>query len=222
MCVRNCEVDFNILGYAYYNGFRNGDNWNKKALDVTIFGNENDLTVLRNNQRILKDTMEKFLRPSKSGLLINRIEFVISTNSYDISLPDDSAESFDVLSADIHDAIKKDQPALVLDRLHTYITKYLRKLCNAHSIPVCDERGNFYPLHSLFGLLRRYYERNSAFQSDFVNTTFKASTSVFERFNAIRNDSSYAHVNDVLNKAEAKYVISIITAILQLLKDIDN
>ena len=48
------------------------------------------------------------------------------------------------------------------------------------------------------------------------------SISLFEKFNEIRNNKSYAHDNEVLDNDEAEYVVAIIIAMLNLLKKIDN
>ena len=221
MHIRNCDVDFDDVGLAYYAGLR-GDNWDKHAVDVAIVGREEDVLYLKNVKACLKDKIQRFLRPSKSGLLVRNIDFMISGNALEINLPEEAEESFDILSADIHDAIRKNEPSLVLDRLHTYSVRYIRKLCDTHAIPISDSSKKAYALHSLVGMLSKYYRDNDVFQSDFVSQTLKMSISVFERFNAIRNDNSYAHDNDILNNAEATYVISIITATLQLFQEIEK
>ena len=219
--IRNCNVDFDDVGLAYYAGLR-GDTWDKHAVDVTIIGHEEDIAYLRKKEQILEEKMQKYLRPSKSGLLIRDVDFIVGGDDFEINLPDDTEESFDTLSSDIHDAVRKNEPTLVLDRLHTYSVRYIRKLCRAHSISISDDKSKNYALHSLVGMLGKYYSENISFESDFVEKTLKMSISAFERFNAIRNDSSYAHDNEVLNKAEATYVISIITATLRLFQDIEK
>lgn len=219
--IRNCNVDFDDVGLAYYAGLR-GDNWDKHAVDVSVVGSEEDVSYLEAVKTALKEKMQRFLRPSKSGLLIRNIDFMISGNGIEINLPEETEESFDTLSSDIHDAIRKNEPALVLDRLHTYSVRYIRKLCGAHAIPISDNNNKAYALHSLAGMISKYYRDNNVFQSDFVSQTLKMSISVFERFNAIRNDSSYAHDNDILNNAEATYVITVVTATLRLFQEIEK
>jgi hypothetical protein len=77
----------------------------------------------------------------------------LHTNMDLTTLPNEEAESYEVLSRDIHDAINKGEPTLVLDRLHTYSVHYLRDICRKHDIPVADNKGNYFPLHSLAGSL---------------------------------------------------------------------
>lgn len=49
----------------------------------------------------------------------------------------------------------------------------------------------------------------------------KMSISTFEKYNTIRNDKSYAHDNEVLDKAEAEYVVTIVTATLTLIHKLE-
>lgn len=48
------------------------------------------------------------------------------------------------------------------------------------------------------------------------------SISTFEKYNHVRNQQSYAHDNEVLNNAEAMYVVSVVTATLTLLHEVEN
>jgi hypothetical protein len=219
--VQRCSIDYEDVGLAYYAGLK-GDNWDKKALDFTIEGSESNVNQLKSNDKLLKEVIHKLLRPSKTGFLIRNIDYLIATDDFEIKLPEEQGESFEILSADIYDALGRDEPTLVLDRLHTYSSKYLRDICDKHGISTADDSGNNYPLHSLAGSLAKYYDANNVFESDFVQQTLKMSISTFERYNSIRNNKSYAHDNDVLNKAEATYVVTIITATLTLIHKIEN
>lgn len=218
--IRSCDIDYNNLGYAHYAGI-SGDTWNKEALDLTIIGRKIDIDYLQSRKKDLKEKLQKVLRPSVSGLLIRNIDFIVNEGTAVVDLPQQSEESFEVLSQDIQDAIAKDEPSLVLNRLHTFSTKYLRKICDRHGIQISDG-GDYYPLQSLMGSLVKHYERNGSFQSAFSTQALKMSISTFDKYNAIRNDQSYAHDNTVLNKAEAIYVIEIVTATLRLVNFVED
>ena len=58
-------------------------------------------------------------------------------------------------------------------------------------------------------------------ESEFVEQAIRMSISTFDKYNEIRNEKSYAHDNDVLDKAEATYVVSIVTATLSLINAIE-
>lgn len=60
------------------------------------------------------------------------------------------------------------------------------------------------------------------FKSEFSEQVLKMSISIFEKYNDIRNQKSYAHDNDVLNKSESTYVVSIITTSLTFINNIEE
>ena len=48
------------------------------------------------------------------------------------------------------------------------------------------------------------------------------SISLFDSYNAIRNDKSFAHDNDLLDKREATYVVKILADTLTFIDEIEN
>ncbi|GAA0065845.1 hypothetical protein P5F04_05125 [Clostridium perfringens] len=56
-------------------------------------------------------------------------------------------ESFEVLADSVKKSIELGQPVLALDRLHTYMVKYVRKLCDKHYIKYEKDES----LHSCCG-----------------------------------------------------------------------
>ncbi len=127
-------------------------------------------------------------------------------NSIKLDMPVQE-ETLKTLQEDINNALSRNQPTLVLDRLHTFSIKYLRKVCKDYGITVIDNKGNNLPLHSLAGMLRKHYEKNHVFDSDFVPLAIRNNISLFDKFNAIRNKRSYAHANVVLNNIESEFVV---------------
>ena len=218
--LRHCSLDYQDIGYAHYAGLQ-GDTWNKRALDFSLGGSSGDITVLQQNKRTLIAGLQMMLKPNSTGFLVHDITFFVEENDLDISLPEEKGDTFEVLSEDIRAALEKDQPSLVLDRLHTFSTKLIRDICQKHSIPIAQNNSN-YPLHSLVGALVSYYKANDVLESEFTEQAIKMSISIFERFNSIRNDHSYAHDNDILNKIEARYVVKVISAAISLLYEIES
>lgn len=146
----------------------------------------------------------------------------LQDETYSVQLPYEGEEDFAVLSEDISRALQNEQPELVLDRLHTYAVKYLRKVCETHDIETRDEKGNFFSLQSLAGKLKKCYESIEVLQSGFALQAIKVSISLFESFNTVRNDQSYAHDNRVLQGNEAEYVVRIVSATLNLIEQIEQ
>lgn len=218
--LRHCKIEYEDKGLAYYAGLK-GDNWDKKALDFTFEGSQSNIDFLKPKDQVLKDAIQKLLKPSTTGYLIRNIDYIISDDDFEIILPEEHGESFEILSRDIYEALSRNEPTLVLDRLHTYSTKFFRTICLKHGIFVSDNTGENYPIHSLVGSLAKYYKENKVFESEFANQALKMSISTFEKYNTIRNDKSYAHDNEVLDKAEAEYVVSIVTATLTLIHKLE-
>lgn len=149
------------------------------------------------------------------------IERLDSINT--VSLPDESTEAdFGLLKAAIETNIQNENPELAIDRLHTYSTKFLRRICKKHGISTQNDKGNEYPLHSLVGSLKGWYEKNNYFESEFTIVAISSSISIFVKFNDIRNKQSAAHPNELLNKTEAMYAVKIISETLTFIDEIER
>lgn len=95
-----CTYEYVDVGLAYYAGLRNGDNWNKHALDFTIEGSQNDISIMKQLNSALKDAMRKAIAPENSGYLIRDIYYFSSEDST-LDLPQSNVER---LNADISTA----------------------------------------------------------------------------------------------------------------------
>lgn len=216
----NARLSFNDLGLAFYAGMK-GDNWDKHAVDCNISVLEKDVADLQKNRRTLEVWIQR-LFPSDSGLLVRNIVIIPEIDEENVSLPEVEGDTWDTLSRDINHSLSCGEPALVLDRLHTFSVKLIRELCGLKGITTADDRGNQLPLHSLAGMLVKYYQNNGAFQSEFSLQAMKSSISVFDKYNEIRNDQSYAHDNDVLNEREAMFAVKVMTATISFIYEFEN
>lgn len=156
---------------------------------------------------------------------IEKCQFIcqrLLLNGGAISLPIADDETLQILLGDINRSIAANQPTLVLDRLHTFSTRFLRKTCTDNKIPVADENGNYFSLNSLAGSLRQLYEKDSFIQSRFSLIALRNSVSLFDQYNYIRNNQSYAHDNDVLDDAEAYFAVNSMKDILVLINNIET
>lgn len=131
-----------------------------------------------------------------------------------IELPSKQEDSLQTLLEDINNALARNKPELVLDRLHTFSTKLLRQICTDNEITVTDDKGANLPLHSLAGMLRKKYEQDGLFQSSFTLTALQNSISLFDKYNSVRNNQSYAHDNEVLDTMEAEFAVRIMADLL--------
>ena len=131
-----------------------------------------------------------------------------------IELPNKQEDSLQTLLEDINNALARNKPELVLDRLHTFSTKLLRQICTDNEIIVTDDKGANLPLHSLAGMLRKKYEQDELFQSSFTLIALQNSISLFDKYNSVRNNQSYAHDNEVLDTMEAEFAVRIMADLL--------
>ena len=160
--------------------------------------------------------------PYESGLLTRDVTVIPELDTLNVTLPEKSGETWETLHTDITQALLRNEPSLVLDRLHTFSVKFIREICNDKGIVTVDDKGQQYPLHSLAGMLSKYYKSNNMFQSEFSEQALKTSVSLFDKYNSIRNDQSFAHDNEVLNKAESTLAVKIMTAVITFIEEIEK
>jgi hypothetical protein len=141
-----------------------------------------------------------------------------------------TVENMDALTANANDndsvllvqsiraSIDHNQPEQALDRLHTFVVKYIRQLCTRHAIPFNQDT----PLHSLFGLYVKYLEQHSLIESEMSRNILKSSISVLDSYNYVRNNQSLAHANPLLNRDESVLICSDIFSLIKFVKSTED
>jgi hypothetical protein len=141
-----------------------------------------------------------------------------------------AVENMDALTANANDndsvllvqsikaSIDHNQPEQALDRLHTFVVKYIRQLCTRHAIPFNHKT----PLHSLFGLYVKYLEQHSLIESGMSKIILKSSITVLDSYNSVRNNQSLAHANPLLNRDESLLICSDIFSLIKFVKSIED
>ena len=127
-------------------------------------------------------------------------------------------KNFATLANTIRESIYKNQPELALDRLHTFVTKYIRELCNRHGV-VCDRSK---PLHSIFGEYIKKLKEKGAIQSVMAERILKMSISILESFNDVRNNQSFAHDNSLLNYNESVLIFNNVSSTIRFIESIEK
>ena len=110
-----------------------------------IFENWDELASSRYNTET--GEYEIYPIPEECLRIVERLKtdaIVPEIDAVDVSIQD---KDFDVLAQSVKEYIKRNEPEVGLDRLHTFLVKYFRALCEKHGI-VPDRRK---PLHSLVG-----------------------------------------------------------------------
>jgi len=152
---------------------------------------------IRIAERLIKDTPVKNLN-------------VIETVSDD--------RDFSLLAKSIKESIRKNEPETALDRLHTFIVKYVRQLCEKHGI----EHDRNKPLHSLFGEYVKFLRQHNLIESQMTERILKSSISILEAFNDVRNNQSFAHDNPILNYNESILIFDNVASAIRFLQSIEG
>jgi len=132
--------------------------------------------------------------------------------------PYSDSKDFSLLSKSIRESIQKNEPEVALDRLHTYVVKYMRQLCDKHGIDYDKSR----PLHSLFGGYVKHLKQNNMIESQMTERILKSSISVLESFNKVRNDQSFAHDNPILNYNESILIFNNVSSAIKFIESIEK
>jgi len=124
---------------------------------------------------------------------------------------------FEVVAEHVREAIEKNQPEGALDRLHVFVFKFIRVVCEPHGINF----GRDKPLHSVFGEYVKALRDTGRLQSQMTERILKSSISVLEAFNEVRNNRSLAHDNPILNYEESLLIFNHVAASIRFIKAIE-
>jgi hypothetical protein len=127
-------------------------------------------------------------------------------------------KDFSLLARSIKDSIRNNEPEAALDRLHTFVVKYVRQLCDKHGI----EHDRNKPLHSLFGEYVKHLKQQNLIESQMTERILKTSVSVLEAFNDVRNNRSFAHDNSILNYNESMLIFNNIASIINFVQSLET
>ncbi|MDR6539468.1 abortive infection family protein [Variovorax soli] len=125
---------------------------------------------------------------------------------------------FEVVAQHIREAIEKNQPEAALDRLHTFVIKFVRIACEPHGIDVSRDK----PLHSVFGEYVRALRAAGHLESVMAERILKSGISVLESFNDVRNNQSLAHDNPILNYEESLLIFNHVAASIRFIKSLET
>ena len=132
--------------------------------------------------------------------------------------PNADGRDYEVLAKAVREAIEKDEPEAALDRLHTFVVKYLRVLCDRRGIATDRDK----PLHSLFGEYLKSLRAAGLVQSEMAERILKSSLSILEAFNTVRNERSLAHDNPLLAREESLLIFNSIASTIRFIRAIEE
>lgn len=124
---------------------------------------------------------------------------------------------FEVVAEHVREAIERNQPEGGLDRLHTFVMKFIRIACEPHGIEVDRDK----PLHSVFGEYVKALRKGGYIESVMSERILKSSISVLESFNDVRNNKSLAHDNPILNYEESLLIFNHVAGSIRFIKALE-
>ncbi len=125
---------------------------------------------------------------------------------------------FEAVAREVQEAIRRNQPEVGLDRLHTFVVKFVRTLCTQRGITVTRDR----PLHSLFGEYVKALRAEGLIESQMTERLLKSSISTMEGLNDVRNERSLAHDNPMLNYEESLLIFNHVAATVRFVKALED
>ena len=125
---------------------------------------------------------------------------------------------FETVAQHVREAIEKNQPEAALDRLHTFVIKYLRTVCAHRGVEINRDKA----LHSIFGEYVKRLRDAGLLESLMTERILKSSISVLEAFNDVRNNQSLAHDNPILNYEESLLIFNHVASSVRFIKSLET
>lgn len=148
--------------------------------------------------------------------IVHKLEGDTGTASTDAIERFSNNETLDELVAAIQRDIGANKPQAALDRLHTYCMKKFAHLLTIHNASC----GQDEPLHSRVGKYVKQLETEIQIQGISLRI-IKSGISIFDEFNSIRNNKSFAHDNEIVGLHEARFIFDSISSILRFIRSIE-
>jgi hypothetical protein len=134
--------------------------------------------------------------------------------------PNQDNENFDMLARQVRAAIENGTPELGLDRLHTFVLKYIRTIYGRHFGRSPNRTAT---ANSLLGEFANDLRRKGVIQSKMTSEILKSSARVFDDFNDLRNNQTLAHDNpELINKEEAHFIYQSVAASVRFLRSFEE
>jgi hypothetical protein len=150
--------------------------------------------------------------------IAERLLHSVPVAEIDAISPNADGRDFDNLARAVREAIEKNEPESGLDRLHTFVVKYVRVLCLKHGISVGRDKA----LHSIFGEYVKKLQQEGRLESEMTTRILKSSISTLEAFNDVRNEQSFAHDNVILNYHESLLIFNNVASSIRFLEWIES
>jgi len=125
---------------------------------------------------------------------------------------------FELVAKAARESIEKNQPEQGLDRLHTFVVKFVRLLCEDRQLPVNRDM----PLNGLFGAYVKHLREKGQLGSEMTERILKSSIANLEQFNHVRNKHTLAHDNPVLSYDESLLIFNHVASTVRFVKSLEE
>jgi hypothetical protein len=133
-------------------------------------------------------------------------------------VPNADGAGFETLAKSVRNSIEDNKPETGLDRLHTFLVKYIRVLCEKRGISTDRDK----PLHGLFGEYVRHLRKLGLIESEMTERILKSSISILEAFNQVRNERSLAHDNPMLSYNESLLIFNNVASSIRFISSLEE
>ncbi len=127
-------------------------------------------------------------------------------------------KDFQLLKNDIQRTLDNNEPQLALDRTHTLLVTYFRKLCTKHGI-VYNEKET---VDNLFSKYINHFNKLEYFESDMSIKILRLPSQALEKYNNVRNNKSFAHSNNILKYSESNLIIEFVFLVLKFVVNLEE
>lgn len=173
------------------------------------------LWVHRESVRGPFDGKDEALRRQKERFfeIVHSIEGAMSTARTDAIEKFAENQTLEELISGIERDTRANKPEAALDRLHTYCMKKFAYVLGQKGVAFDKDA----PLQSRVGKYIKALESEGRVR-DISLKIMKSSISIFDSFNNVRNNDSFAHDNEIVDEVEARFIFDAITNILRFMK----
>ncbi len=189
-----------VVGKVLEDIFEDWEEWNKKE--------HNPLSGIDEVPRFTDDCVK----------IVERIKAHYPVGEIEALKPNADDRDFEALARSVKEYIKRNEPETGIDRLHTFVVKYVRNLCIKHEISIkrCT------PLHSAFGQYVKSLRAGGVIETEMTERILKSNISVLDAFNKVRNEHSQAHDNSIVSYQEALLIFNNVVSMIRYLDTIEK
>lgn len=126
--------------------------------------------------------------------------------------------AFDKLAKAVKTLIEANKPDEAIDRLHTFMVKYIRAYCDKHGVVYDKEKS----LNALYGEYVKKMKALGFIESEMSERILRYATNVLEAFNGVRNNQSLAHANPILNHHESLLIFKNIASLVAFIDAVEG